>query len=73
MIEEGFLAAIFIVYDIWFVLILPHPLNIALLIWLACITCFIIYILSKKHHRTEPEMSKLQSFNHSAKNELHIV
>jgi len=53
MVEEVFLAAIFIVYNIWFFLILPHPLNIALLTWLACIACFIAYILSKKYNRNE--------------------
>jgi len=51
MVEEVFLAAIFILYNIWFFLILPHPLNIALLIWVACIACFIAYILSKKYNR----------------------
>jgi len=61
MIEEGFLAAIFIAYNIWFFLILPHPLNIALLIWLACIACFIAYILSKKCHKNETRNGATES------------
>jgi len=34
-----------LVFNIWFINILPHPLNTAIILWCLCIGVFIIYVI----------------------------